>query len=846
MKTSELNNASMNDAADWWRNEVGVNVIPADTKNKIPKVEWKKLQDEPISDEQHEDWKCSGLFDDGIGIIVGKTWHDYHKKGLYLIGIDLDNRSAIDEFCTFKGVKKSLDDLANKGFIIEQHSDNVNRAHVFFFSNRPYKKLSSYPIENENVPRIEVKGAGEHGIMFVTPSPHKNGLKYQVIGNLQTGEFDDVDLHVDAIVSSYGIEYLNGDARKIKNSISMPLYTTEKILEGARHDFLIRYADSMMRKLYDSTPVDDIKKLVQSVNQSRCVPPLPEQEVEEICKDAERFIGGQIAEENVIMIKNTDDDDNDDDSNDVLNGNGEDTKKKNKINSIMAFIEEQNNKLFIDEYQVPHTAVLMDDNGNYLEVMPLNSRRFKNWLSGMYYKEEHDVIDSNMLKDVIGVLSAKATFDSGEPIKLNLRVAQRPESVVHGGADQTRLIWYYDLTNKNWEFVEITSEGWRIGKSNNLDLILFRRYNQLPQVEPSREYQPDILDRFVKLLLRKNLHNEEDRKNIELLVKCYIVSLFIPEIQGVILMPHGGQGSAKTSLTQFIKRLIDPSAIETLSFPHDKNELIQQLSHNYYVCYDNVTGLSQWISDELCRAVSGSGSSKRQLYTDDEDVIRQFKRRIAINGVVLAATKPDLLDRGLQIHLKTIDKTNRLLEKTVNDIFTEMRTQLLGYILDILVKVLKFKEESPSFKLDEYPRMADWAEYGEIISRCMGYQENEFVNAYNANIELQAEEILDSSLVATTLRELMFTKYESQKEWTGTVTCLLIDLETVTEGLKIDTRSKYWPKAASVLGKKLIELEPSLKQIGLVIERSQDDKKRKIIMIRKLPTLPTLPSENQN
>ena len=38
--------------------------------------------------------------------------------------------------------------------------------------------------------------------------------------------------------------------------------------------------------------------------------------------------------------------------------------------------------------------------------------------------------------------------------------------------------------------------------------------------------------------------------------------------------------------------------------------------------------------------------------------------------------------------------------------------------------------------------MADWAEWCEIISRCMGEKDNAFINAYNENIEFQIEEII--------------------------------------------------------------------------------------------------------
>ena len=51
------------------------------------------------------------------------------------------------------------------------------------------------------------------------------------------------------------------------------------------------------------------------------------------------------------------------------------------------------------------------------------------------------VTDSQTIKDVIGVLSAKAEFE-GEQKTLNLRV---------GSFDNK---WYYDLTNQKWEFIE--------------------------------------------------------------------------------------------------------------------------------------------------------------------------------------------------------------------------------------------------------------------------------------------------------------------------------------------------------------------------------------------------------
>ena len=116
-------------------------------------------------------------------------------------------------------------------------------------------------------------------------------------------------------------------------------------------------------------------------------------------------------------------------------------------------------------------------------------------------------------------------------------------------------------------------------------------------------------------------------------------------------MASGPQGSTKSWLFRWIKRLIDPSSIELLSLPRNDRELAQQLEHHWIVPYDNLTYLQDWASDMLCRAVTGGGIAVRKLYSDDEDTILQFKRCILLNGINVAAQRGDLLDRSTLIGL---------------------------------------------------------------------------------------------------------------------------------------------------------------------------------------------------
>ena len=103
------------------------------------------------------------------------------------------------------------------------------------------------------------------------------------------------------------------------------------------------------------------------------------------------------------------------------------------------------------------------------------------------------------------------------------------------------------------------------------------------------------------------------------------------------------------------------------------------------------------------------------LYTDDDDFIYQFKRCVGFNGINIAATKPDILERALSLHLKRIPENKRRKLKQLWNLYRMIKPQLLGFIFDIMVKVLNRLKE---VHLTELPRMADWAEIGEVISRC--------------------------------------------------------------------------------------------------------------------------------
>jgi hypothetical protein len=116
-------------------------------------------------------------------------------------------------------------------------------------------------------------------------------------------------------------------------------------------------------------------------------------------------------------------------------------------------------------------------------------------------------------------------------------------------------------------------------------------------------------------------------------------------------------GAGKTTIQRLLKRLVDPTAPETVRF--DPRDFLQKASHAYLVMLDNQNTVPEWATDTLCRLVTGEADSKRRLYTDDEDVIIELRRAVLLNGINVPADRGDVLDRSLVVELERIPDGER-------------------------------------------------------------------------------------------------------------------------------------------------------------------------------------------
>jgi hypothetical protein len=160
---------------------------------------------------------------------------------------------------------------------------------------------------------------------------------------------------------------------------------------------------------------------------------------------------------------------------------------------------------------------------------------------------------------------------------------------------------------------------------------------------------------------------------------------------------------------------------------------------------------------------------------------------------------------------------------------------LLAYIFDILVKTLHLR---PTIKLDDLPRMADFALWGEAIARAMGYKELEFIDAYYGNIGKQNIEAVENHPLGQAIAKFFEKEVEdsSQGFWQGSPAELLEQLEKIAQENKINTNQKSWPKEVRWLTRRLNQIRSNLLDglgieviIGRLSSSPEEDKKNKKI-----------------
>ena len=207
----------------------------------------------------------------------------------------------------------------------------------------------------------------------------------------------------------------------------------------------------------------------------------------------------------------------------------------------------------------------------------------------------------------------------------------------------------------------------------------------------------------------------------------------------------GPKGSGKTMHLRVKKLIVDPresfhELVEKL--PRDDRDRRVAIYDNYISYFDNESMLTYDEMDELCMWVTGFSKTIRILNTTDERRTYSGKRPIGINGINIPVSNSDILSRCfISEHLLIPDGRDGKDSKIERETkflahIKEMVPQTLGYIFNVLVKVLQRFDEVDKVAKSSH-RLDDFIIWGETISRLLGYDKNEFIKAWELNTETQ-------------------------------------------------------------------------------------------------------------
>lgn len=455
---------------------------------------------------------------------------------------------------------------------------------------------------------------------------------------------------------------------------------------------------------------------------------------------------------------------------------------------------EENIKQFFQDQQGNCFIVLPFD--NHQEVCLTDSSRFRNWMAKRYRDAYGAPPNNEALKQAR--VQVEAICESSPKVELFNRVGWHDDAI------------YYDLTTPDWKGIKLTKNGWDIVSLPSI----FRRYNhQSQQVIPVKGGDPKDILKFCNVA-----------KEDHCLFMVTIATFFIPNIPHVIPTQSGEQGTGKSNNSRKIKGLSDPSKVMLISAPKDL-EQAQMIADKHWINnFDNISRIPEWLSDFLCRAVTGEGDMKRSLYTNDDEYIRSYRRCFVLNGIGVSAWRPDLLDRSIVFDIPILSqrRPERLIEKDWN----EALPRILGGFFTAIAKAMNSVDAVTGH---EKFRMADFAQWGACLADELGYSREEFFRKYQDSVNRKWQDTAEDSSFATKIRNLVDN---NAGFWQGSVSAIL---EKIKSPNGFDKNIPQTPKA---LAAELMRLAPVMRNVGIDIIRSEKREAgtgRKVFIFRKRP-----------
>ena len=133
--------------------------------------------------------------------------------------------------------------------------------------------------------------------------------------------------------------------------------------------------------------------------------------------------------------------------------------------------------------------------------------------------------------------------------------------------------------------------------------------------------------------------------------------------------------------------LVDPHLVETCPLPSSGRELFIAARNSHVQAFENVSKLSDQMSDHLCRLATGGGLRLRRLFKDSDEVYFRGARPIWLEGICNVISRGDLQSRSIIFQLEALQGYKTLRE--LDHEFEHQRPASLGALLGMMVRGLQ-------------------------------------------------------------------------------------------------------------------------------------------------------------
>ncbi|MGN0246972.1 MAG: hypothetical protein ACI4DK_13555 [Lachnospiraceae bacterium] len=414
----------------------------------------------------------------------------------------------------------------------------------------------------------------------------------------------------------------------------------------------------------------------------------------------------------------------------------------------------------LEQIEIQHTQngimAYVNISGKKIE-MPIDSKKFQSIIASHYFSLCKEVASIGMIKNCI------MSFQGSKFIELDM-VEQKTRML----KNKSENALYIDKADDNYHYFKITANNWTIEKNGQKFFCRNHFQGEMPT--------PDVDNANVEKIFEYCRIPISQRR----IFIAYVISCFIPTIEHPCLVLEGEKGAGKTTVSRFLKALIDPKKSDkpnANALPKDIQEIVYAYKHNYLLAFDNLESLKRNQSDFLCSVITGIDFTKRKLFTDDDICSIDLCQPVILNGISNVVTRDDLITRSIII---TLEKPCNDTEENDNDeefieAFMKDRSIILGGIFDILIDALKhYKPNS----VPNRPRMSSFYEWGYYICEAWkkGYG-NKFCDEYCNLINRQTNE----GDWDAPLPHALLCLIESQRdaEWSGTISDLVTELKEI-------------------------------------------------------------------